>query len=320
MNSRDKHFCPNCHADLRNQYGFDSKKNVWICIECGQMLYGDNVYDGDQFPGVMWICDNCASLLNTQLGFSDNSGTWICTECGHRNSISEDQICSDRKILPLRAFPFAADEGDDKDDDDDDDGNEYDDDEYDDDEYDDDDDSKNDNGNNDDNDVNDAINDIKDQLMNIRNNINCIIHHTAPESINHPSPSKPIKEQSSSKSETNSTNLAIILGCVSFFIVVIGFIAFYFSSTYTHIPESAKKLIGQNYQIVERQFKDAGFTNITSIPVADLSDGWFTKATSKIDTIDSISINGNTSFKKDAECPKDSPITIYYHVYPSSDE
>jgi DNA-directed RNA polymerase subunit M/transcription elongation factor TFIIS len=88
----DEYFCTHCGAILNDQYGFDPNGDTWICTCCGQTLYGDNIYDGNKFPGVMWYCDNCGALLNKQSGFSDDCGTWTCTACSYENSISEDEI------------------------------------------------------------------------------------------------------------------------------------------------------------------------------------------------------------------------------------
>ena len=87
-----EYFCPKCGSDLGDQPGFDPDVGIWTCTECGQTLYGDDIYDGDIYPGVMWYCDNCGALLNKQFGFSDTYSSWTCTECGYENPIEEDQI------------------------------------------------------------------------------------------------------------------------------------------------------------------------------------------------------------------------------------
>ena len=87
------YFCPNCGADIGEQYGFDPDKGVWTCTNCGETLYGDDIEETmDQFDGVVWRCDSCGALLNKQSGFYDSCETWYCTECGHANRISEDEI------------------------------------------------------------------------------------------------------------------------------------------------------------------------------------------------------------------------------------
>ena len=89
---QEEYYCPNCGAILNDQAGFDPEDGSWECTECGTTLYGDDVYDGDDYPGVMWYCDNCGALLNKQSGFSDDCDNWECAECGYVNPISEDEI------------------------------------------------------------------------------------------------------------------------------------------------------------------------------------------------------------------------------------
>ena len=93
----NEYYCPHCGAVLNEQAGFDPNKDVWECEECGQLLYGDSIYEGEFYPGVMWYCDNCGALLNKQVGFSDTCGSWFCTECGFINSINENEVYSSRE-------------------------------------------------------------------------------------------------------------------------------------------------------------------------------------------------------------------------------
>lgn len=94
------YYCPNCNADLDDQFGFDPSNGTWTCTECGQFLMDDDIADGDIYDGVAWFCDNCNALLNRQSGFSDIYGTWTCTECGHINSISDEDIIEDEHKCP----------------------------------------------------------------------------------------------------------------------------------------------------------------------------------------------------------------------------
>ena len=88
----DEYYCTNCNAILNEQFGFDPDGGSWSCTTCGQELFGDDVYDGDIYPDVMWYCDSCGALLNKQDGFGDYYSSWICTDCYHINPISEDAI------------------------------------------------------------------------------------------------------------------------------------------------------------------------------------------------------------------------------------
>ena len=88
----DEYFCPNCGATLEEQKGFKPTKGVWKCTNCGQELYGDDIYDGNYYKGVMWYCDGCGELLNKQKGFKDKPGKYVCKKCGYENKISITEI------------------------------------------------------------------------------------------------------------------------------------------------------------------------------------------------------------------------------------
>ena len=92
MRDKTVYFCPNCGAKLNDQEGFDANAGVWTCTKCGHQLFGDGIYSGERFPGVIWYCDSCGALLNAQEGFSDLSDKWVCLECGYDNTIAESEI------------------------------------------------------------------------------------------------------------------------------------------------------------------------------------------------------------------------------------
>lgn len=108
----EEHYCPNCEAILDNQDGFDPDAGHWLCTECGHVLYGDDVYEGEDYPGVMWFCDGCGAFLNKQSGFYDSCGTWICDECFCSNSICEEEIDGDGEKYSIEDgdLTFASDE------------------------------------------------------------------------------------------------------------------------------------------------------------------------------------------------------------------
>lgn len=93
----DDYYCPNCEADLNKQKmgkkKFDPDDGVWICTECGEVLYDEQIASTmEKYEGVVWVCDNCEAILSKQRGFHDTCGTWVCTECGHKNDISEEAL------------------------------------------------------------------------------------------------------------------------------------------------------------------------------------------------------------------------------------
>ena len=72
--------------------------------------------------------------------------------------------------------------------------------------------------------------------------------------------------------------------------------------------KSAKKLV---YTDLAEQFKAAGFVNITLEAEYDLITGWITKDGS----IESVSVNGETSFDEYASYRPDVPVVITYHTF-----
>ena len=113
----------------------------------------------------------------------------------------------------------------------------------------------------------------------------------------------------------NKTLLKILLGLAIFLILDYAFLG-WMVYKHTDTPISSKDCIGKNYETIARQFKDAGFKHIETVPVEDLKDGWIFKDTNKVDTVQSISIKGDTKFKKGKEYDKADQVTIYYHIYP----
>lgn len=74
---------------------------------------------------------------------------------------------------------------------------------------------------------------------------------------------------------------------------------------------NAKNLKGENYEDIQLILKNKGFTNIETKEKADLINGWLTPENS----IESISINGNTSFGENDEFFSDAKIVITYHTF-----
>ena len=76
-------------------------------------------------------------------------------------------------------------------------------------------------------------------------------------------------------------------------------------------PYEAAECIGQDYSMIQSAFSSAGFTNIKTEKVENLQ---VTDA-DRVNTIDSISIDGNTDFAKDQEFKSDVEVLIRYHGY-----
>ncbi|WP_170241317.1 hypothetical protein [Streptococcus suis] len=66
-----------------------------------------------------------------------------------------------------------------------------------------------------------------------------------------------------------------------------------------------------DYQSVQKQLEDAGFENVSTQKIEDLTFGIFTKD----GEIEKITVNGNESFSKGDLFEKDVSITIHYHTF-----
>ena len=76
-------------------------------------------------------------------------------------------------------------------------------------------------------------------------------------------------------------------------------------------PYEAAECIGQDYREIWDAFIDAGFTDVGLEEIEDLK----ASDADKLDTIDSISMNGNTDFSEGQEFKSDAKVIIRYHAY-----
>ena len=77
------------------------------------------------------------------------------------------------------------------------------------------------------------------------------------------------------------------------------------------MPKAAKKYKGENYKDVQKQLKALGFVNIEVEADEDLTTGWINDD----GEVESVSINGETKFKKGDKYDYQSEITIVYHTF-----
>lgn len=83
------------------------------------------------------------------------------------------------------------------------------------------------------------------------------------------------------------------------------------------LPCSDSSYLWTNYQDIVEDFEVAGFTNITTVPLGDLSeDDWFTSE----GEYESITVGGKEDFNKGDKHPSDVEIIITYHSYPEDYE
>lgn len=80
------------------------------------------------------------------------------------------------------------------------------------------------------------------------------------------------------------------------------------------VPASASDFKYDNYQDVQKDLEDAGFTNITTEILYDIVWGWTEEGEVK-----SVSIDGRTDYDKGEVFKKDAPIVITYHMKEEDD-
>ena len=80
------------------------------------------------------------------------------------------------------------------------------------------------------------------------------------------------------------------------------------------VPSSASNCKFKNYKDIEKIFKTAGFTNISTEILYDIVIGWTDEG-----EVDKVSINGKTDFKRGDVFAKDAAIVITYHMKEEDD-
>ena len=83
----------------------------------------------------------------------------------------------------------------------------------------------------------------------------------------------------------------------------------YVGSNEVAISESMEDYSDKNYNSVVMLFRGAGFTNVTAIPLNDLT--MFTQ--SKNGKVEAVTINGSDEFEEGDIFPKNSNVLITYH-------
>jgi len=75
------------------------------------------------------------------------------------------------------------------------------------------------------------------------------------------------------------------------------------------VPASASSWVDRDYEVVAQEMEAAGFTDISTMPLADLTIGW----AKKMGAVEKVSINGDSGFSKGTIFPKDAKVIITYH-------
>lgn len=98
---------------------------------------------------------------------------------------------------------------------------------------------------------------------------------------------------------------------ISFFIILMTMcISLVGCSNTLKTSTSSDDYIGMNYQLVINELKKAGFKDITTVVIEDLSS----TSTMSEGTVEQVSINGSTSFVAKSTFPTDTVVVITYHA------
>lgn len=100
--------------------------------------------------------------------------------------------------------------------------------------------------------------------------------------------------------------------------IVLGGWGLFDSLTKIQVPDSARHYLGEAWESVEQQLRDAGFENIEIKPIKDLSA--LTGLLNKENTVAEVSIDGIIGFKADDYFSKRAKVRIVYHAYPEGEK
>jgi len=78
------------------------------------------------------------------------------------------------------------------------------------------------------------------------------------------------------------------------------------------MPASSKDFEGTDYQEVVSQLRSAGFTNVTTAILDDLITGWLTSD----GEVESVDVDGTTTFNSGTKYAPDVAIVVTYHTFP----
>lgn len=321
----DKICCPNCDADLKEQWGFSEYNNDWTCSECGAHLHREYTFDefeqmedsDDEDDESNYSCPVCDSELDDQCGFDEDDDDWICEYCGtklhryygdheysivdesdenstgpseskdayttHNNSQYESRerttfngcTTSAKEKSELRKLRIKA-----------------------------------------------FITskkkvpigyDTKQLVGENFREVEIRLHNQAFKNIQNKS-NKDVYTNSifkDSEVESVSINGTTNFSSQEMFPYDSEIIVNYHEKREIKSPYSYRNLRKKNYMDVQEMFSDLGFTNISLCPIGDLTTGWITKDGS----VESVKINGETGYKKDAIFKYDVSIEIGYHTF-----
>ena len=122
---------------------------------------------------------------------------------------------------------------------------------------------------------------------------------------------------------------AIILGVLAILAIIATFVINNSHKGKIQVKYSGSDCIGKQYNVLEKEFEDLGFSDIQTTEVRDIvrpmlqmkeedsskEDEETESVEWKDGVAESVSINGNTSFHKNEWLPADATVLIVYHTY-----
>lgn len=82
-----------------------------------------------------------------------------------------------------------------------------------------------------------------------------------------------------------------------------------------NLPSGSHRYDGVNYQEVITDLEDAGFTNVQTVALDDLVTGWLTDD----GEVESVAVDGDTTFSSDDRYDPNIEIVITYHTFAAND-
>lgn len=285
----DKICCPNCEANLEEQWGFSEYNYDWTCTECGASLHRE--YTSDEFEQeddeeeTNYTCPVCDSDLVDQYGFDEDyihtndteeTHYYSNTQSGYRDFSYFDKnsvLPEDKSVLRkcrVKAFFTSRKKV--------------------------------------------PIGYSTQQLIgkNYRE-VETRLYNQAFKNIQLKSQKDIYVNSSFEDGEVESVliNGTAVFSSQKMYPYDSEIIITYHEKREIMLSFAHGNIRRMNYNDVQKKFTDLGFVNISIQPIKDLITGWIKKDGS----VESVGINGNTNYRKGAVFKFDVSIVIEYHTF-----
>lgn len=300
-------YCDSCGSLLNRQCGFSDSYGSWTCTECGyhNRISEDDIVSEEQ---IEFSCPNCGVVLDFQPGFNKYDDDWECSSCGVHlhHSYSDDEYTIIKHICPSCDAPLDIQWEFDEDDEDwectecgahlhhD-----YYDDEY-----------EEKEGESSDNSGNSfEYSDSENQHYSYSYTSSDSAKARTSESHNSDSQvysDNKVKQKTKKKANWKLRFLGI------FFLIVAALIGigYYEIKLLTPVEFSSTELLGESSAEVVSVFEKAGFSNISTNEIADLS----LKDIAEENKVDTVKIGIFEKFTSTSKYPSNFPVVITYHT------